>query len=1315
MRPLQLEMSAFGPYAGRTVVDFDKLGKSGLYLITGDTGAGKTTLFDAITYALYGEASGENREPDMFRSKYAAPETPTEVCLTFLYRGKTYTIRRNPKYMRPVKRGKGFTEQEASVELTLPDGKVLTKNAEIKQKILDILGIDRGQFSQIAMIAQGDFLKLLLADTNDRQKIFRQIFETHYYQVFQDKLKAEANALAAECKGKKASIQQYLNGIQCEETNAAFPEVVKARAGQLPADQSLELLERLIREDEDAQLALSGRIGETRNQLESIRGKLQDVGTIEGWKNDLERQNQSLDTQKEKVAKQKAAWESAQEKQPEIDLLGKTITTREAQLPNYKKRDALRKEQEKGVATLSAAETNRIAAEAALTTAKEALEALRTERTSLENAGEAKAQLEGQKKEAENKLGEAKKQHGQLTDYSTLSKKKKMQDFDLEVKAAKLEEARKKQPEADKLQTKISQIEAELPEYDRLKTLQESLQTTKTALTTALDAETTEAQNLAKHEKARNDCKEELQALANAGEMREKLNGQLTQLQDKEPRLEKLKKALESHAELQGNFETAQSQYLKAKETADASQQTYQTLHRAFLDEQAGLLAQTLQEGQPCPVCGSLSHPLPAHLSPEAPTEAELEAVEKKAKDDTAAMEAASKTAGELNATLTAKRKEIDGLLSELLNACPFEEANTRLAALQKEIRSSKVSLEEQLKTENARIDHKEVLEKSQPALESAFVTIQKNLENIRTAIASHTTKKGELESQITALAQKLNYQNRSVAEKAKAEMERQRTAILNAVETAEKSYNTCSDAVSRLDGQLAQMLEQLSFCDAMLPSLCDAEIPAFSVVPDNIASSFPVNAENSFSSHFEYTENARPSNPLYKEAVLSSSSELTEDTLLSSPKELGATTSSRLLDNDNSIPTSGEDLASTILYRKVRIDSALPSLLEATKKSQDEARLLIDEIEEKIKLENDRLARRDFLDKQIPEDVEKLATLENDLQEKTTQKENLSKEQNARQVEIDTLSRDLTFASEKEAIEQQSKDEEKKTRLEAAIKTAEEVLNKGQKELGEMKAKAEQLREQIAKKEDALREQTEGKKVPEKASLLAEKTAWETRDGEEKKASTQLSIRLSNNQKLLENISKGATELANLERKSQWVSTLSDTANGALKGRERIMLETYVQTTYFDRIIARANRRLLAMTDSQYELRRRKEATDKQHQYGLELDVLDHYNGTLRNVKTLSGGESFKASLCLALGLSDEIQSSAGGIRLDTMFVDEGFGSLDEESLRQAIRALQDLTESNRLVGIISHVAELKERIDKQIVVTKEKSGGSKVEILVG
>ena len=211
-----------------------------------------------------------------------------------------------------------------------------------------------------------------------------------------------------------------------------------------------------------------------------------------------------------------------------------------------------------------------------------------------------------------------------------------------------------------------------------------------------------------------------------------------------------------------------------------------------------------------------------------------------------------------------------------------------------------------------------------------------------------------------------------------------------------------------------------------------------------------------------------------------------------------------------------------------------------------------------------------------------------------------------------------------------------------------------------------------------------------------------------------QLHTRISTNASALEHIREKSAELMQLDLRFSWMRTLSNTANGTLQGKEKIALETYVQMTFFDRILRRANVRLMVMSDGQYELKRRTAAENNRGQSGLELDVIDHYNGSERSVRSLSGGESFKASLSLALGLSDEIQSMAGGIRLDTMFVDEGFGSLDEESLRQAIRALTSLTEGNRLVGIISHVSELKEKIDRQIVVTKGRGGGSRAEIIV-
>ena len=256
-------------------------------------------------------------------------------------------------------------------------------------------------------------------------------------------------------------------------------------------------------------------------------------------------------------------------------------------------------------------------------------------------------------------------------------------------------------------------------------------------------------------------------------------------------------------------------------------------------------------------------------------------------------------------------------------------------------------------------------------------------------------------------------------------------------------------------------------------------------------------------------------------------------------------------------------------------------------------------------------------------------------------------------------------------------------------------------------KSEAEAAIRNLVKEQKALADDIAG---AEEACHESEKTlaALEATIAE---AQRQLA-RVAANQTTLEKIQERQAQLEEVETRWRWIKALADTAGGTLAGKEKIMLETYVQMAYFDRIIARANVRFLVMSGGQYELKRRREAENNRSQSGLELDVVDHYNGSQRSVKTLSGGESFKASLSLALGLSDEIQASAGGIRLDTMFVDEGFGSLDEESLAQAMESLAGLADGNRLVGIISHVPELKQRIEKQILVRKDRSGGSFVEV---
>ena len=200
MRPKKLTMSAFGPYSELTELDFDALGREGLFLITGDTGAGKTTIFDAISFALYGEASGgaERRASKSFRSDYASPDTETWVEFTFTHRGREYRIKRAPEYERVKLRGEGTTKQDAYAEFECGEtGELITRIAAVNARVAELTGLSRTQFAQTVMIAQGDFLRILNAKSDERKKLFQRIFNTGVFADVQQRLKD----MNAECEG----------------------------------------------------------------------------------------------------------------------------------------------------------------------------------------------------------------------------------------------------------------------------------------------------------------------------------------------------------------------------------------------------------------------------------------------------------------------------------------------------------------------------------------------------------------------------------------------------------------------------------------------------------------------------------------------------------------------------------------------------------------------------------------------------------------------------------------------------------------------------------------------------------------------------------------------------------------------------------------------------------------------------------------------------------------------------------------------------------------------------------------------------------
>ena len=917
MRPIRLELSAFGPYADKTVLNLSELGTGGLYLITGDTGAGKTTIFDAIAFALYGEPSGNSRKSTMLRSKYAAAETPTYVTLSFLYRGKTYTIRRVPDYLRPAKRGDGLTTQKAETELTLPNGTVITKNKEADAKIREILGVDRSQFTQIAMIAQGDFLKLLLASTDERKEIFRKIFRTEKFNLLQDRLRVQTADLQSQYDAHRLSMIQYVRDLSCDIQDPRQQDLERAKENALPAAELLPLADHFIAADTAKQAELEQQLAQTEQSLAEINTLLGKEEARQSIQRNLEQCAKQLAVQESHAQQLSGALALAQSQQSDCARLTEEIAVQTQLLSRYDTLEQLRRQQSEKQQIIRQSEQQRSSLHAQSGVIEERLNADRERQIRLQDTGAEREKLLAQQE--------------------------------------KLTEHCKQLDDLQAMQTKLTQTEA--------------------------------------------------------------------------------------------SYRQAQNAYQTAQDAAQQLNEAYQTQNRAFLSEQAGILAQTLQDGVRCPVCGSMDHPNPAVKSDHAPTEAELELL--KAKSDCAAADAAekSKSAGVWFGAVT----ELQTALAEESLALLGTESTDGLALARNRAAQEQQQIALRIQQEDARLRDLTALNERIPMQEDKLAQIQAQRSDAEKAILTAQTALTAIEEQLQSERAALPYDSKAQAQAELRKMEQQRSAMQAAFDTAQKDYLAAQQQCSTLRGQIDALEAQLS-------------------------GSEPIDAQ-----------------------------------------------------------------------------------------------MLCEERDRESRTKNDLQAYH------------------------------------------------------------------------AAIHA-----------------------------------------------------------------------RISRNQQARTGIASQSKQAAETEQKLIRVRALSDTANGKLSAKEKIMLETYIQMHYFNRVLIKANTRLMMMSGGQYELKRDTTSENKKQQIGLDLNVIDHYNGTERSVKTLSGGESFQASLSLALGLSDVIQSAAGGIQLDTMFVDEGFGSLDEESLRLSIRALSDLSDGSRLVGIISHVAELKERINKQIIVTKLPSGGSQAEIIV-
>lgn len=911
MRPLKITLCAFGPYKNELTLDMERLGADGLYLITGETGAGKTTIFDAICFALYGKTSSDERTGVMMRSKYASAEDRTFVRLTFSIRGVIYTVERNPEYERPRKNTKGgLTKEAANAILTLPDGTSIEGLKDVAEKMAEILPMDFSQFTQIAMIAQGDFRKLLLAKSSERMEILRKIFHTHSYQHFSEKLYGEF------CEALKRRDEKGL--------------LLSGELSRLAPLGDLDLSLADYRNAEQTEALLS----EYEQKLSALTASLD--ARHQGLKKEISR----LEKAHGALLEQEKAYHRRKHLAAQLETLQQKLADEQSGIEHLREQLA---ECERG---LLSAESIRLSFDS-----YRKLDALLSELSSLEDA---LAQTEQRISESSENL---------------LAEEEKEQSL-----AARFRAALDEQLHIGELSERIALLSSSVDLYGQL-------------FDTLCEAQA---------------LKEDIQA----GE------------------------------EL---FHQARSVY-----TARA--EAHQRAVGAYYAAQAGMLAQQLSTGAPCPVCGSTVHPTPAAMPENTPSKEEVDALD-------ALMRESAGDMSERAATLRARKESLQATLEKASELMLRAEKSEDVSAEQ--IHAQLLSLRAELSGLEQQREHSREVAQQKETIEKEIELLKAAISDGRTALEALTRKKTEL----LLLREHLSAQKQALS-------------------------NTLA-----------------------YPSLLEAQRAYQSLVDAHI------NAK-------EKTEHAQ------------------------------------------------EQIASL----------------------RDSISLGLGEMQSLV----------DIISDYNPEELEQLAN-------------------------------------------------------------------------------------SIAKAQGELEELSEEQKLLSHAAMTFFEVKRSYFDGER--------------------------EYRELDARAGLLKHLSDTVNGKLNGKEKLSLEAYVQRRAFERILARANRRLTLMCKGQYSLVRREEGRGNAAS-GLELDVLDHTNGTTRSVSTLSGGESFQASLALALGLADEVQSSIGEISLDTLFVDEGFGSLDEQSLATAYEALATLAGGKRLVGIISHTPYLKEKILTQIVVKKEKFEGSTAEI---
>lgn len=994
MMPISLTLSAFGPYPDTITIDFESFQEDGLFLITGPTGSGKTMIFDAMIFALYGKTSGQIRQTDSLRCDHALNEIPTFVEFSFSLHQQNYTIKRNPKYYLEGKK----TPKQPSALLTLPDGKMVEGIKEVNQKMISLLGVDDQQFKQICMIAQGEFTKLIMASSDEREKVLRELFHSETYQKLEEKLKVHLKTYQDKYDLLLNKRKDLMQELQVEDHQEYLSKQTKLIASQ---QKEYDDLKKYL-DQKKQQLQLYRLQNQRLIQLKDLKQQFQDLKKQE---NDYQELNKTVDTLKK------------------------------AQETNYLYISYIK--QQKKLQTLKL------------------------------NQEDFLKQLKKLEKDYQEKKVQA-----DFLDYKQQTKEK-LQNQIQETKQL------------------INQIYQYQNDYQNLQTLKQQYR--------MLDEE--HKLFLKKKEKFENGLQRDQERIQSEQQVQSKyelIKQQYVRLNEQKVKVHQLSDYYDQILKLNENKSDLQEEYTVVEKQVDHEKMQYNQMEKLYFRKQAGIFALQLKEDQPCPICGSLHHPHPAQIEKEDITKEKLDQQAKKVKQQ-------------------------EHRLQDILQKILLSNQKKEMLVKQTKQLSSELNIQEEISKEIfiKELDH---LSKDEKRMKKEYLELQDELKYI----------------------QKLK---KSVA------------LSLKDMSTYESKELKQAQSLENIQVQIHQLSGKLN------DSLRQYEIG-------------------------EVNKNYQQVQKEYRQLSL----------------------------EIETIQQDYEKVKNKYLEIKTKISSLNQQIIQEQE--------IYDELDNKYHTALDAfINEEEFLN--LKTQINQISILEKKYQDYLISLKSL----NEQIISLENEVKDSTYV-----------------------------------DLSSLSETIKEVNQQLREKNDDLE---------------------------------KLKIDYSLKEKMIKDIQKINQQLEKDEDTYQRYLDLYNLASG--KNNARVSIERYVLATYFENMLIYANVIMKQLSQGRYQLLRKDDAGKGRSQQGLELDVFDQESGNIRSIKTLSGGESFKAALSLALGLSRMVQDYAGGIELNTLFIDEGFGSLDSQSLDQAMNCLMELHHENKLIGIISHVSDLKDRIERQLVVERK------------